>query len=349
MEMRMETGMRTRIRTTIAASLVMWLLIAGAATAASSTSVIQTGSTYMAVGMSSLRAVLLNQDPYPADPGSYVTLLFKLENWGTSSVSDVTFSLVPAYPFSLDPGADATVQLGNVGSLAQGSMSYFVKYKVKVDADAIGGENEITVRYGNGTSMSQQTFNVSVDNPRTDFEIVSQGSTSSAANLAVANVGANTAYSTIVRIPEQTGIRTTGTSASVVGNLNAGDYTLVSFEIASVGASAAAGTNSTFVPESLPAGQSASPQRAAAKEITVEVSYTDGLGIRRTVLKSVALEATSASGAASGSFSSTRSSGTSLTQFTNGSGLTYIAVGLGGIAAVLVAFRLMRRKKHEAK
>jgi hypothetical protein len=338
--------MEMKMKMMIVASLVMGLMMAGTAMAATSASVIETGSTYMAIGQASLRATLMNQDPYPADPGSYVTLLFKLENWGTSPMSNVTFSLVPAYPFSLDPGADATVQLGNVGSLAQGPTSYFVKYKVKVDADAISGENEISVRYGNGTSMSQQAFNVSVENPRTDFEVVSQSSTSTAANLAVANVGANTAYSTIVRIPEQSGVRTTSSSASVVGNLNAGDYTLVSFEIASMGASMNSTRSGSLVP-SAQAVQAPSGLQAAAKTITVEISYTDSLGIRRTVQKSVALEASSAAGASS--ISAARSSSNLLTQVTSGSGLTYIAVGLGGIVVVLVVVRLMRRKKHEAK
>jgi len=330
----------------LAVSVVMSLLMAGTAMAANSSSLIETGSTYIAVDRTSLKVTLMNQDPYPADPGSYATLLFKLENWGTSPMSDVTFSLVPAYPFSLDPGANATAQLGNVGSLAQGATSYFVKYKVKVDADAIGGENDIKVQYGNGTAMSQQTFNVSVDNPRTDFEVVSQSSTSTAANLAVANVGANTAYSTIIRIPEQSGVRTTGSSASVVGNLNAGDYTLVSFEIASTGASTNTTRSGSLVP-SAQAVQAPSGLQAAAKNITVEISYTDSLGIRRTVQKSVALEASSAAGASS--ISAARSSSNLLTQVTSGSGLTYIAVGLGGIVVVLVVVRLMRRNKHEAK
>lgn len=350
--------MEMKMRTMMIASIVVGLMMAGTAMAAT-TSVIQTGSTYMAVGVTSLKATLVNQDPTSADPDSYVTLLFKLENWGTSAASGVTFKLAESYPFSLDPGTNATTDLGTIGSMETGSRAYFVKYKLKVDADAVSGENRIKVEYGNATAMASQEFNVTVTNARTDFEIVSQDSTSAAANLAIANVGANTAYSTIVRVPDQEGFTVSGSSASIIGNLDAGDYTLVSFAVSQSVAgnfTAQAGPGAGFTPGSTavaaaPSGAStaaASAAPAQAKALKVEVSYTDELGIRRTVEKEVDLDLSSAA-VSTATRSAAASSSSGLTQALGNNGLTYIAIGLGGIAAVLVVFKLMGRKKHEAK
>ncbi|MCX6820445.1 MAG: hypothetical protein NT016_00620 [Candidatus Aenigmarchaeota archaeon] len=320
--------------------LIFVTIVAGAlltfAPAAMASSVVAVGTTsssnYIAVDQTSLRATLLNQDPVSAEPGSYVNLLFKLENWGTMPMNDANFTLVQAFPFTLDPGTDATVQLGTVGSLARGATSYFIKYKVKVDADAVGGENQIKVEFGNATSLSQQTLNVSVEDPRTDFDVITQGSTSAASatalsstNLVIANIGANTAYSTIVSVPDQSGFRVSGDYASIVGNLNAGDYTLVSFTV-------------------VPMNATAAPAQNGRRDLIVEVSYTDGLGIRRTVDKNVPIDV---SGSSSVLIERARTTSTSngTFQLFGSTGMTYITIGVVGIVAIVLLFKVVGRKK----
>jgi len=325
-------GIEKLLFVTIVAGAV--LTFASAAMAASVVTVGSSTTNYIAVDQTSLRATLLNQDPVSAEPGSYVNLLFKLENWGTLPMSSATFTLVQAFPFSLDAGTDATVQLGTVGSLAQGSTSYFIKYKAKVDADAVGGENRIKVEFGNGTSLSQQAFNVSVSDPRTDFDVITQGSASTASatalsstNLVIANIGANTAYSTIVSVPDQSGFRVSGDYASIVGNLNAGDYTLVSFTVVPLNATA-----------------EASPAQNGRRNLTVDVSYTDGLGIRRTAEKQVPVDMAGLSGLAAGR-TRTTSTGSGTFQLFGSTGMTYIVVGIAGIAAIVLLFKFVGRKK----
>lgn len=317
-------------------SIVAALLLSSIAPVmAVSSSPVQTGSTYVAVDQTSLHATLLNQDPVSAEPGSYANLLFKLENWGTQEMDNAAFTLVQAFPFTLDPGANATAQLGTVGSLAVGSTSYFVKYKVKVDENAVGGENQVKILFGNDTMLSQQTFNVSVSDPRTDFDVLTQGSSSAASttalastNLVVANIGDNTAFSTVVSIPDQAGFRVSGDYASIVGNLNAGDYTLVSFTVVPTNATADASTS-----------------QSGRRNLTVDVSYTDGLGIRRTAVKQVSIDVSGlSSGFAAGRTRTTTGSNGSFQLF-GSTGLTYITIGVVGIVAIVLLFKFVGRKK----
>ena len=56
-------------------------------------------------------------------------------------------------------------------------------------------------------------------------------------SLSVANVGNNMAYAVKVSVPEQEGYRVSGSSSTIVGNLQKGDYTIASFNVTSAQAS----------------------------------------------------------------------------------------------------------------
>jgi hypothetical protein len=282
-----------------------------------SSGVILTGTPYLNVN-------LVNQNPLQADPGAYVDLYFKVENSGTDSAQSVTLQLIPEYPFSLDPGVNAVQELGTIPGLQNGNNAFFARYKVKVDKDALNGDNEIKLKYseGSATSYYTETFNISVTNPRTDFDVVAQDQST----LAIANIGANTAQSVIVRIPSQPNYRVNGTSATIIGNLNAGDYTLATFQILSTRASNIS-SNVSNVPSSGPS------------DLTVEISYTDTLGIRRTVDKNVSYE-----------FSTSSITGRTFTRTSQSllpisNGILYIIIGVVGIVVIVIFIKIRSRKK----
>jgi hypothetical protein len=317
----------------IAVSILLSITsVEGSSTFSTTSGVIFTGVSYLQIS-------LVNQNPSTADPGSYVDLLFKVENMGTENAENVTLELLPEYPFSLDSGVSAVKNLGTVNGLQNGNDAFLVKYKVKVDKDAVNGDNEIKLRYSDedGSSYSIVTFNVSVSNPRTDFDVIVQDSTDASTTLAIANIGANSAYSTIVKIPQQENFMVSGTSANIIGNLDAGDYTLVSFQIST--------TNIVNISSrTSPTGSGrfiTNPSNT--NNITVEISYTDELGIRRMVQKQVLFN--DMSGTAS-SFNRTQSTSS---LFGNGdlssSGLTYIAIGVVGIVIVVAIIKIRKRKK----
>ena len=301
-----------------------------------------TANNSITSGAVSLKTVFVSQDPYPAEPNAYVNLLFKLENWGTDKAENVFFELVPEYPFSLDPGANATIDIGTVNGLQTDTNALLLRYKVKVDKDAVQGDNEIGIKYGfgDGSSFYTETFNVSVSNPQTNFDVVMQGTTSGSTTLAIANIGSNTAYSVIVTIPNQPSFIAQGVSSSVVGNLNAGDYTLASFQITSTSALNQSSTGrNAFNRSAFQGGTALNRSASAPGNLLVQIAYTDTLGIRRTVQKEVNVGSLAA-GSFSNQFSTT---GRSSTQPSDG--LTYIAIGVVGIVAIVLFFKLRGRRK----
>jgi hypothetical protein len=306
--------------------------------------IIEIGSGTVSTNVISLKVTLVNQDPYPADPGDYVNLLFKVENRGSDNAENVVFKLLPEYPFSLDTGVSADTELGTIKGLQTDENGFLIKYKVRVNKDAINGENKIGTecRYNNGNTLTN-TFNITISNPRTDMDVVVQDATTASTTLAIANIGANNAYSVIVRIPDQQNFRVTGTSASVIGNLNAGDYTLVSFQI----------TSNTGIANISSAGGNMPPNRSFSRttfnnsvigggNLAVEISYTDTLGIRRTIQKGVRLDVSGTTGTGTRTGLATQGSQLKLPS----GGLMYIGIGVVGIIVIVVIFRFRRRKKR---
>ncbi|OGI12263.1 hypothetical protein A3K64_02970 [Candidatus Micrarchaeota archaeon RBG_16_36_9] len=294
--------------------LIILTIILSSSVLADNINVLNISSGTVVTGITYLKVNLVNQDPSSANPGEYVKLLFKIENRGTVDAQNVTLTLVPEYPFSLDPGTSAVNNIGTVNGMQTGSKAFLVEYKVKVDKDAVDGDNEIKLKYSeNDKNYYTQTFNVTVSNSKTDFDIIAQDSTT----LAIANTGNNTASAVIIRIPQQQNFIVNGSSATIIGNLNAGDYTLATFQINPIITNNSGMTNI----------------------LTVEISYTDILGIRRTVQKSLPFEfGSSELGNITGKF--TQRGGTILSN-----GLLYIVIGVVGIVIVVVFIRFRTRKK----
>lgn len=198
----------------------------------------------------------LRYEPYPANPEEYITLWIKAENVGGEITKDARFELIPKYPFSLDANENPVRVYGKLNP----NEPIVMKYKIRVDKDAIDGANEIEMRYktGNEKGWQREKFEIEVENAQTDFDLVVQEVNGEEVSIAIANIGQNVAYSVIVRIPEQEDLQAIGVNGQMVGNLEDGDYTLVGFEIAGNG-----------------------------KELEVQIDYTDEIGERRSVVKSI--------------------------------------------------------------
>ena len=202
----------------------------------------------------------LKYEPYPVNPGEYFDLWIKIENTGGALTKDALFELLPEFPFSLDPNENATRSYGQISNYP-----VVLKYKVRVDEDAVAGVNELDFRYTTNGKNDQgviETFEIEVDDAQTDFDLVVQEINEDEVSIAIANTGKNVAYSVIVRIPEQTSFEAVGTNGQMVGNLENGDYTLVGFEIAS-------------------------KSRTGKEPLKIQIDYTDEIGERRSLIKEV--------------------------------------------------------------
>ena len=104
-------------------------------------------STQKPARTSQIEVTLINQEPDPAEPGNYVDARFKLDNNGSEEARNVEIEILPQYPFSLDPGREALRSAGTLQSMQRGDVGVIVKYRLRVDKNAVEGENEIKIRY----------------------------------------------------------------------------------------------------------------------------------------------------------------------------------------------------------
>jgi hypothetical protein len=217
------------------------------------------GSYYTSEGNTILSVISMKYKPYPANPGEYITLWVKAENFGTELTENAVFELMPEYPFSLDSNENPIKEYGKIAS-----EPVVMEYDIRVDKDAVEGANELKLRYKGGPKedWDTKTFKITVEDAQTDFDVVIQETSDGEISLALANTGKNVAYSVIVRIPEQESFKAVGTNGQMVGNLEDGDYTLVGFEITS-------------------------KARQGNEPLKIQIDYTDEIGERRSVVKEV--------------------------------------------------------------
>ncbi|MCL6500485.1 MAG: hypothetical protein K6T16_00425 [Candidatus Pacearchaeota archaeon] len=257
---------------------------------------------------------LLNQDPYPAQQEDYVTIVFKVENVGGVEVKDVLLELLPQYPFSLDPGVSTVREIGTLSLVQYGEKAIFVKYKIRVDKEAIDGENEISVRYvydtgGKWEKYTTKKFNVTIEDSRTDFDVAIQdySAKTNSLSLAISNIGDKDAASVTVSLPEQNGFDLIGSDKNILGGIEANDYTIASFKIV--------------------------PKQDGP--VIVKIAYTDVRGIRREVEKAVIFKA----------------SGYNQQEIRQGKidyrSLIYVAVGIIGIIVILIVLSLLRKRRKQ--
>lgn len=111
-----------------------------------------------------IAVTLISQEPDPAEPGNYVDLRFKFDNNGTGVAENVEVELLPEYPFSLDTGVDAVRSIGTLQSMQRGDIGVIVKYKLRVDKNAVEGENDIKIRFraDKGSWIEPEEFKVDI-------------------------------------------------------------------------------------------------------------------------------------------------------------------------------------------
>lgn len=138
--------------------LIIMLALSGASAVA------QFATSTSLLDSSNIRVSLLSQTPDPVAPGRYVELRFRIENLGTASSEELLFELVPEYPFSLDPGDSTRRTLGSFYGRAIGDEAATLFYKLRVDTNAVEGDNTIRLKYSvdDGDSWAFNDFTIRI-------------------------------------------------------------------------------------------------------------------------------------------------------------------------------------------
>lgn len=212
-----------------------------------------------------LQISLLNQDPYPAIPEDYVKIVFEIDGVSNPECGQIEFELLQQYPLIFDPGQN-TKEVFNSGTYNKDFNSFkTIPYKVRIDPNALNGETPIEVRYKTGMSQAYLTeqFDINIEDVRADFEIhiKDYNPLTKEITFEIANIAKNDITLFTLMIPEQENLEVKGANINIVGDLDAKDYTTATFE--------------------------ATPKKG---EITLNLTYTDLINVRRTLQKTVTFE-----------------------------------------------------------
>jgi hypothetical protein len=292
-------------------------------------------------------------DKSKISPGNETDLKFTLNNRGSSPLRNLVFSWSEPKGVILPVFSDDTkyVKYIDVGG------SVDLDYIVVADVNAAPGlyQLDLDMKFDseNGTANEIKTKAGIFVGGETDFDVTYSESSSGQVSLSVANTGNNPAYSVTVRVPEQQGFRTTGSASSIIGNLDKGDYTIVTFQISSIFASGnrSTGQNGQFNGQGGETAPVQTQQRNATNtNLKVLVEYTDTVGERHSLEKTVIIQPSSSTSSTSSGFSSRQSSNSPI--------VTIVVVAVVAVCGFVLYKKRKRVKKlfhkrgvnpHEAK
>lgn len=253
-------------------------------------------------------AQILYVDKAKLDPGKETDLKFTIVNVGNSPLKNLVFSWNEADGVILPVYSDDTkyVKYLDVGQ------SIDLNYTVVADINAGAGlyQLDLNLKFeAEGATTSEMDTKAGVFvGGETDFEVTFSESSAGQTSLSVANTGNNPALSVTVKIPKQDAFTVSGSTSSIVGNLDKGDYTIVSFQIAQrMSREMDMGALQSLSPEERQARFSRTPPQGGAsppspegegtitrpgpqEELAVVIEYTDSTGARRTVEKDVPIQ-----------------------------------------------------------
>ena len=263
-------------------------------------------------------------------PGEQSELSFKIENTGDIDLENIVFSWEEKSGNILPIGSSNTKSIEEIDRGDDETLDF----DVFTSASAEPGLYELTltltyekeVEKGNETIIETITKTSKagiIVGGQTDFDVSVSDVSSNGIILSVANIGKNPANSVTVIIPSQSNFRISGSSSSIIGNLDKGDYSVASFQVIS---------------------------QSGGSNLNVEIQYTDTIGTRQTITKTVQIQFNQQSPTTDSSSSSASSK--SMTGFAsqntdNGNNWLIIAFILSGVLVVVVIVIIIRRSKRK--
>ncbi len=258
-------------------------------------------------------------------PGEKSELSFKIENTGDEDLKNIIFSWEEKSGNILPIGSS---NKKSIEELEEGD-DESLDFDVFTSASAEPGLYELTLTLTyekeNGTATETSKAGIIVGG-QTDFDISVSDVSSSGIIISVANIGKNPANSVTVIIPTQSNFKISGSSSSIIGNLDKGDYSVASFQI--------------------------TQQSRGNFNLNVEIQYTDTLGNRQTITKTTEVQSTQTS------FSTTDSSGlsasaTGFASQNSSSGnnnwflIAFVSSGVLTIILIVIIIRRNKRKNED--
>ncbi|AKB37700.1 hypothetical protein MSSAC_3110 [Methanosarcina siciliae C2J] len=239
-------------------------------------------------------AQIVTIDKANIDIAKEETLEFIVTNTGTSPLKNMVVSWKDPDGVILPVYSDNTKYIKYLDAGESVTVTYSVMADVNADPGLYTLDITLTLEdYDSNEQTINTTAGVFVGG-ETDFDVSFSESDEGEISLSVANVGNNIAYSVKVSVPDQENYKVSGSSSTIVGNLEKGDYTITTFDVASTqGALGAEGsTDGSGTAKASTEGGNLTAASVENNPLLVQIEYTDAKGERITVDKEVELEIT---------------------------------------------------------
>jgi len=252
--------------------------------------VYEEGSTYISEKTipievkTSNNAEIIRIDKTILVPGHEENISFMITNVGGTSLKDITFNWINEDKAILPVGGDNTKHIDFLDVGEQVELKYVVVADTNVDAGLY--ELNLFLKYNDaltGTKEEIETLAGINIGGGTDFEISYAENSGTETSFNIANIGSNPAYSVFVRIPEQNGWKVTGSDATIIGNLDDGDYTVATFNVQNVNSVGASNTPTANSNKNMINNSSTN------NKMTIQIAYTNTLGERIIIQKDIKL------------------------------------------------------------
>jgi hypothetical protein len=195
--------------------------------------------------------------PSVISPGSKETLKFTIINLTNQPISNLSFIWEEENDLVLPLGSDNKRFISYIPAKERATIEYLVAADPNIITGIYPLTAKTTLQDNNGSITQESTLGLLVGGI-TDFD-VSIDLSETLISVNIANIGANNAESVVIKLNAE-GVQLTN-NTEIIGNLDRGDYTIASFETT--------GLN--------------------AKEVKVEINYTDTTGERQVIDQIVSL------------------------------------------------------------
>ncbi len=221
---------------------------------------------------------------------------FVITNTGSSPLKNMAVSWDESTGVILPVFSSNTKYISYLGVGESATIAYSVMADVNADPGLY--QLDITLEfedYDSNTNTIETKAGLFVGGT-TDFDLSYSESDEGEVSLSLANVGNNEAYSVKVSIPEQDNFQATGSTSTIVGNLEKGDYTITSFSISQINTMPSMSEDSTGTAQAGPSEMTEEDMEAmqeemeAKNELLVLIEYTDSTGQRISIEKAVQIE-----------------------------------------------------------
>jgi hypothetical protein len=244
-------------------------------------------------------AQIIYVDQAQLNPGVQTPLNFTITNIGNSALQNLVFSWSDKNGYILPVFGDNTkyIKYLDVGQSVKLSYTVIANVNAPLGLDAL----TLNLNYqsaSNGTPSVLTTTAGMFIGGKTDFDVSFAESSAGQTSLSIANTGSVQAFAVKVSVPPQPMYQVTGSNAAIIGNLNPGDYTLVSFQIVQRSFNASGNETRTGRAGSSGSASNGSPRFFGANgssfggglNMVVDIEYTDPTGTRQLVEKSIPIQ-----------------------------------------------------------